>query len=210
MSDVVRRLTQGERSARTRDKLIAAAVEALSRYGYAAASTTLVAEIADVSRGAMLHQFPTKTDLMVAVTRASFETDLAAYRRELGKTQDPREKLIALLDTAWVQFRSASGIAATEIWIATRSDPELAEAVLPIHREQIASTQDAQAVLLNAAGFRDRESSDALLMMNVAALRGLAFEHALGASEALLESAFSALRRRFIDDIDAAAAQSAL
>ena len=51
------RRTQAERSAETRQRLIAAAIDALCRLGYAATSTVLVADNAGVSRGAMLHQF---------------------------------------------------------------------------------------------------------------------------------------------------------
>src|SRR5436190_7873697 len=61
------RRTHEERSATTRRKLIEAAIHCLRTYGYAATSTTLVVEMAKLSRGAMLHQFGTKVDLMLAV-----------------------------------------------------------------------------------------------------------------------------------------------
>ena len=67
------RRTHEERSATTRRKLIEAAIHCLRTYGYAATSTTLVAEIAHLSRGAMLHQFGTKVDLMLAVAKHVIE-----------------------------------------------------------------------------------------------------------------------------------------
>ena len=49
-----------------RARLLEATVELLVEKGYAGTSTTLVSERAGVSRGAQLHHFPTKQDLVVA------------------------------------------------------------------------------------------------------------------------------------------------
>ena len=47
-------------------RLLEATVECLVERGFAGTSTTLVSERAGVSRGAQLHHFPTKNDLVVA------------------------------------------------------------------------------------------------------------------------------------------------
>ena len=49
-----------------RERLLGAAVDCLIERGYAGTSTTLVSERAGVSRGAQLHHFPSKADLLVA------------------------------------------------------------------------------------------------------------------------------------------------
>ena len=67
------RRTQAERSAATRKVLLDAAVNCLFENGYGATTTLMVAEAAGVSRGAMLHQFPSKADLMAFVVEADFE-----------------------------------------------------------------------------------------------------------------------------------------
>src|SRR5678816_4605841 len=56
-----------ERRAATRAKIMEARVKCLAEFGYAATSTPLVAKLAKVSRGSLLHQFPTKVDLILAV-----------------------------------------------------------------------------------------------------------------------------------------------
>jgi len=188
------RLTQSERSARTRERLIAAATDALHRFGYAATSTTLVADMAGVSRGAMLHQFPSKALLMAAVANATHEANIAAYRTALARSTDPRERVLILLDTAWERHSAPSGVAQNEIWAATRSDPELAELILPIHDEQIRQTREGQAALLARAGVEDDALAAALLALNVSALRGLALEQALGADPAAIAAAVALLR----------------
>jgi AcrR family transcriptional regulator len=50
-----------------RARLIDAAIDCLNRLGYSATTLATIAEAAGVSRGGMLHQFPTKVDLMLAV-----------------------------------------------------------------------------------------------------------------------------------------------
>jgi AcrR family transcriptional regulator len=60
------RVPQGERTRLMRARLLDATVELLVERGFAGTTTTLVSERAGVSRGAQLHHFPTKNDLVVA------------------------------------------------------------------------------------------------------------------------------------------------
>jgi len=60
------RVPQEERSRVMRERLLDAAVECLIECGYSGTSTTLVSERAGVSRGAQLHHFPSRADLLVA------------------------------------------------------------------------------------------------------------------------------------------------
>jgi len=69
-----------ERRAATRAKIMEAAVGCLAEFGYAATSTPLVAKMAKVSRGSLLHQFPTKVDLILAV--AEYAARAQAMRRD--------------------------------------------------------------------------------------------------------------------------------
>src|SRR3546814_12494567 len=65
-----RRRTQEERSAETRESLVAAAIEVLAEVGYVAATTAAIAERASVSRGAIQYHFESKNDLVVAIMEA--------------------------------------------------------------------------------------------------------------------------------------------
>jgi AcrR family transcriptional regulator len=59
--------TQAERSAATRDALVAAARPRFTERGYAAVGTDEIARAAGVTRGALYHQFAGKEELFVAV-----------------------------------------------------------------------------------------------------------------------------------------------
>ena len=60
------RIPQEERTRAMRARLLDATVELLAERGFAGTSTTLVSQRAGVSRGAQLHHFPAKNDLVVA------------------------------------------------------------------------------------------------------------------------------------------------
>ena len=70
-----------ERRAATRAKIMEATVRCLAEFGYAATSTPLVARLAKVSRGSLLHQFPTKIDLMIRA--AQYPADALRQFQEL-------------------------------------------------------------------------------------------------------------------------------
>lgn len=126
------RRTQAQRSDGTRTRLLEAAIHCLHESGYAATTTSLVAQRAEVSRGAMLHQFPTKVDLMLYVVRAVYDREVEEYVARLGHIRDLRTKLLALPEVAWEVLSRPSGVAVLEVLQGSRSDPELAERLLPM------------------------------------------------------------------------------
>src|SRR5688572_1329248 len=58
--------TQQQRRDETRRALLDAAIESLIEVGFARTTTLEVQRRADVSRGALLHHFPSKAELLVA------------------------------------------------------------------------------------------------------------------------------------------------
>src|ERR1700727_1504376 len=80
-----------ERRATTRDKILAAAVRCLNDVGYAQTSTVRVAAEADVARGSLLHQFPTRIDLILAVAQHVTKCQRDFIRAGLAKLPAGRE-----------------------------------------------------------------------------------------------------------------------
>src|SRR3954453_22884836 len=74
--------TQEERSAAMRVRLLDATIDCLVEYGYAGTTTTRVADRAGVTRGAQVHHFPTKADLVTSAIR-----HLAAKRTEVAMAE---------------------------------------------------------------------------------------------------------------------------
>ena len=93
--------THEERSAQTQQKLIEAAIFCLHRYGYAATSTTLVAEVAELSRGAMVHHFGAKVDLMLAVARYVVDDQNRFMDEALRELPRGVERFVGLTEITW-------------------------------------------------------------------------------------------------------------
>jgi AcrR family transcriptional regulator len=128
------RVPQEERTRAMRARLLEATVELLVERGFAGTSTTLVSERAGVSRGAQLHHFPTKNDLVVAavghLTEVRGQELAEAARRLPGGPHRTRAVLQMLGD----HFSSPVFTAALELWVAARTDPALLAAVAPLEQ----------------------------------------------------------------------------
>ncbi|MGH6963245.1 MAG: TetR/AcrR family transcriptional regulator, partial [Phenylobacterium sp.] len=116
-----------ERRAATRAKIMEATVQCLAEFGYAATSTPLVAKMAKVSRGSLLHQFPTKVDLILAVAEYAARAQGAVIRETLMAKPVGRERFLHGVDAIWSALRRPASVALMEVMIAARSDAELAE-----------------------------------------------------------------------------------
>ncbi len=169
------RRPQAERSADTRAKLIAAAIACLHRTGYSATTVSTVAAEARVSRGAMTHQFPAKTDLMLAVVEHVFEEDSAFYAQSIA-AMDPGQFLLGLPEMMWAVISRPAGIAVIEIMLASRSDPGLAERLRELQSAIDVRAHKWSGERVRAAGIKPHPYGAAIHELFVAAVRGLAIE----------------------------------
>ena len=116
------RRTQAERSETMRARILTAAVACLFEQGYGATTTVSVAATAGVSRGAMLHHFPSKADLMLAALSHILDLDAANFRRAADRIDDPWERYAALPDLRLSTASQPAGVAFMEIMVGARSD----------------------------------------------------------------------------------------
>jgi AcrR family transcriptional regulator len=134
MSTTVPRVPQEERTRAMRLRLLEATVELLVERGWSGTSTTLVSQRAGVSRGAQLHHFPTKDDLVLAAV----EHLTAVRAEELAADADvlPAEprRTRAVLEMLAGQVSGPVFSAALELWVAARTDPALRAAVAPLEQ----------------------------------------------------------------------------
>jgi AcrR family transcriptional regulator len=109
-----------------------AALECLVELGYGATTTTEVARRAGVSRGAQLHHFPTKAELLSAAVDSLFERRNAEFRKTFANFDPGVDQTDAAIDLLWSMFRGPTFVAWAELWMAARTDPELADKVVEI------------------------------------------------------------------------------
>src|SRR3954466_8096635 len=99
--------TQQQRREETRRALLDAAVESLIDVGFARTTTLEVQRRADVSRGALLHHFPSKAELLVAAVDHLAEMrarELKALSSALPNEKDGRARTDAVLGLLWQCF----------------------------------------------------------------------------------------------------------
>ncbi|MDQ1520182.1 MAG: hypothetical protein QOI55_1255 [Actinomycetota bacterium] len=146
------------RSVATRAALLDAALESLVERGYAATTTIETARRAGVSRGAQLHHFPTKAQLLAAAVQHLLDRRMTEFRDTLATVDPGADRLDAGVDLLWAMFQGPAFAAWVELWIAARTDPELAEAVVAVERR---FTVDSRALFLEM--FPPEDGGDAAL-----------------------------------------------
>ncbi|MEU4680796.1 TetR/AcrR family transcriptional regulator [Micromonospora sp. NPDC023737] len=126
------RVPQQKRSRATQARLLEATVECLVEHGWAGTTTTLVAARAGVSRGAQLHHYPTKAALVTAAVDHLAERRAAELRAEAEALPTGPQRLDRVIDLLGVAFTGPLFVAALELWVAARTDPELRRALVPL------------------------------------------------------------------------------
>jgi len=129
------RAPQQERSRVTQQRLLAATIECLVEFGWSGATTTVIAERAGVSRGAQLHHYPTRAALVMAAVEHLCELRGAELRLEAAAALDgvrPEQRLDRVIDMLATAFTGPMFVAALELWVAARTDPELRDALIPM------------------------------------------------------------------------------
>ncbi|MCC7111854.1 MAG: TetR/AcrR family transcriptional regulator [Deltaproteobacteria bacterium] len=122
------RRTQAERTAAMRERLLEATVECLVELGYTGTTTTAVVKRAGVSRGAILHHFPTKQDLVSTAVEYVLDRRNAAFVQRFASSLPPRrdERFVeALMQALWTEVDGPLFYAWLELVVASRTDPEL-------------------------------------------------------------------------------------
>lgn len=165
-----------DRSASMQHRLIDAAITCLHTVGYAATTTQKIIEVANVSRGAFLHHYPAKVDLILAVAEYSATFQNAYIDRRVRDFDPGMARYMALTTATWEVIRQPPAQALLEIIMASRSDPVLAERLPPV----IARFEEEQRAgvwrMASKLGIRDRAKLTTMSRLHVAAMRGIAIE----------------------------------
>lgn len=128
----VTRQRQADRSRETKRKLMAATVDCLVERGWAGTTTTLVAERAGVSRGAQLHHFRTRGELVAAAVEHVGVQSAQELRERAAAIDEGADRTTAVVELITDFFASPLFTAALELWVAARTEPELKRRVVPL------------------------------------------------------------------------------
>jgi len=122
---------QAQKSASTRTQIIEAAIKCFIEHGYSRTTTTLIAEKAGLSRGAMLHHFPSKLAVVRAAVEHLHAKRLRAFRKAVTKPSNDHDHVRQSVEAYWSHVRHPLFVAFFELAVAARTDKELAEILRP-------------------------------------------------------------------------------
>ena len=131
------RTWQQTKSQNTRNTILDAAIRCFYRFGYNNTTTEKIANEADVSRGAMLHHFPSRADLIKAAVRHLNAKRLELYARQEDTVQGDaaHSRIEEGIDTYWAQLNTEFFVVFHELQVAARTDRELYDALIPAIEE---------------------------------------------------------------------------
>jgi AcrR family transcriptional regulator len=172
------RRTQEERSAETTGRLLDATIECLIDRGYSGTTTTVIAERAGVSRGAQLHHFPTKAELVAAAVEHLTRRIGDDLQREAAHLPPDADRVAAAIDLVWSRFATPLFPAWLELLVASRTDPELRKQLEAVE-SRLGRTVEQRteeifgAELSKAPGFR------LAMDLTLSLMYGMALQHSL-------------------------------
>jgi len=158
-----------------RARLLEATVACLADVGYAKTTTTRVCAEAGVSRGAQVHYFPFKEDLLVGAVEHVFEQRRGAFRASLQGLRPGPGRLEDAVDRMWDAVEGGPTEAWLELVVAARTDAALRPKVEAATERLRRAAAEEFAHLAEAAAL----PQDALLLAS-AVMDGLVVQQLAG------------------------------
>ena len=112
----------------TRSRILEAAVTCLAEEGYAAATISRVQSRSGVSRGSILHQFPSRDDLLIAAVQHLATARTADLDGQPERTVGDVD---ASIDALWETLHGPLFAATLVLWVAAKNSPALSAALAP-------------------------------------------------------------------------------
>ena len=168
---------QQTKSENTRHAILDAAIRCFYEFGYNNTTTEKIAKEAGVSRGAMLHHFPSRAQLIKASVRHLNEQRIELYRREESVIQEGAEhsRVEEGIDAYWNQLNTPAFVVFHELQVAARTDKELREVLIPAIEEfdrlALEATRELFPDLAMSEEFRRANSLSMYLLEGLAANR---------------------------------------
>lgn len=125
------RRSHAERRSEARERLLNACIDLLVERGYARLTVADVAAKARLSLGAQTNYYRTKLDLVTAAAEYSQALSVQVADRLANVARKSREPVSAFIRHVRTFYLNRPYLAIIELLVAARTDPDLAERVLP-------------------------------------------------------------------------------
>ncbi len=124
--------TQEMRSAITRRKILEATLDSIYEEGLQKASTNEIVRRAGVSRGALLHHYPTKESLIAAAVQSLLQNEIGDIRKVARAYADRQLTIDDFIDDMWRRFSGRLFMITIDFLASARTDESLRRALVPV------------------------------------------------------------------------------
>lgn len=188
---VCMRRTQAERSATTQGLLLEATCACLAELGYPSTTNAEICRRAGVSRGAQLHHYPTKAELMAAAVEHLFAKRHAEFRAALAEPFDG-DPLEAAFHALWTIYSGPTLGAWQELVVAGRTDEALRRTVAAVNAR---FRVEAEATFRELFAVPADVPVGPAVDLTLAVLDGLALNHVLEDDDAMALAVLAEFKR---------------
>ncbi|MFW0784134.1 TetR/AcrR family transcriptional regulator [Gordonia sp. CPCC 206044] len=157
----------------SRTRILDAAIRVLVERGYANTSTLAIQAEAGVSRGRLLHHYPSRDKLLMAAVDHLARTRIEEMPAQVEWPDDPAERIGPAVDLGWSTFHQPYFVASMELWIAARTNEALRSALVPTERQLGPTVRRAVAGFLGPE-LTSRPRYPELFPLLLSSMRGVA------------------------------------
>lgn len=129
---MTKRQNQEERSRNTQARVMQATIECVLAKGIRATSTVDVARQAGVSRGALVHHYPSKTLLMQSALEDLLNQEVESVRQLAVSVQEGNFDFDSLLRVLHEHFKGDLYMVTLEYLTTARTDPDIMKVLIPL------------------------------------------------------------------------------
>ncbi len=163
-------------------RILNAAVASLVEEGTAATTTVAVQHRAGVSRGALLHHFPTHAELLAATIDELVRRNESAAREALASHADDVDPIDRATRVLAEAFAQPAYLAELELWAVARTDPQLRAG---LRAAESRARRDLDRVVSDLFGsLRERPGYATVVALTTEFVRGLALAGVLRSNRA--------------------------
>ncbi|WP_037493949.1 TetR/AcrR family transcriptional regulator [Sneathiella glossodoripedis] len=178
---------QAVRSLRMQERLLLATLDSIYEDGFQNASTTEIVKRAGVSRGAMLHHFPSKEMLIAAAIEKLLADEIEFIREEAGAYARHEKTIDDFVDFLWGRFSSRLFMITIDFLSSARTDEKLRDAVIPVSLNFHESLNEIWSQFFHYKN-SSPEKVQTLLNTTLCLMRGMGIQTVIRSDDAYFES----------------------
>lgn len=188
------RRSQEERRAETCAKLRAATIALIAERGYVNTTTVDISKRAGVSRGALMHHYPAKVDLIVDAAAEVWCQAIAEVRQLSEALSLGQLDTDAFVEGVWHRvFRKNSVTMTLDLMSAARSDQELRKRIA-VHLQDLFQAYDEIADQAFARSGLSKDQRRVMVSLTTCTIRGLKLQEMMHPDPAMTQAIRDALK----------------